>query len=192
MSSDTHALPEQTQPISNARLGMMLFVASEAMLFTGLIAGYVVLGYGSNGFRGMTSLPLGLSPVALAVLLASSGALVRAQRAVRDGLGSAARWSIAALLLGTAFLALQAVEWTHLLDAGMLPGSAINAGMLYVLGGVHGVHVAGGLVVLGLLVARALRAPGEERTRTAATITALYWHFVTLVWVTLFLMLYII
>lgn len=191
MTSETHAAVVRAEPpISNARLGMMLFVASEAMLFTGLIAGYVVLGFGSGGFSGMRALPLGLAPIALAVLVASSAALVMAQRAVRAS-ASASRWSLAALALGTLFLGIQAIEWMSLLGDGMLPASAVNAGMLYVVGGVHGLHVVVGLVLLALFAVRAVRTPLAPATRTAATITALYWHFVTIVWITLFLMLYI-
>jgi cytochrome c oxidase subunit III len=191
MITDTHAIAQQQPPISNARLAMMLFVASEAMLFAGLVAGYVVLEHGSDGFAGMPSATIGLAPLALAVLVASSAALVAAQRSVRDGAPSASRWSMLALVLGTVFLGVQGIEWVRLLGKGMLPGTSVNTGMLYVVGGVHGVHVVGGLVFLAVLAARALRAPGSERTRTFATTAALYWHFVTIVWVTLFLMLYI-
>lgn len=191
MSSESHALPPQDPPISNARLAMLLFVASEAMLFAGLIAGYVILGYGSGGFAGMRDLPMGLAPVAVLVLLASSAALLMAQREYRVGAPTSARWPLLALVLGTLFLAIQALEWTTLLGSGIPPESAVNAGMLYVVGGVHGLHVVGGLVLLALLATRSLRSPTAEATRTAATITALYWHFVTLVWITLFLMLYI-
>lgn len=178
-------------PIANARLAMMLFVASEAMLFTGLVAGYVVLGYGSRGFEGMPVLPLGLAPYATAVLAASSGALVAAGRAIAAGRASASRWSLATLALGTLFLGLQALEWMRMVGDGLLPESGVNSGMLYVIGGVHGLHVAGGLVFLGILAVRAMRAPRDARTRSFATTAALYWHFVTLVWLTLFLMLYV-
>jgi cytochrome c oxidase subunit III len=195
MIPDAHTLRRPEPPISNARLAMLLFVASEAMLFTGLITGYVVLGFGSNSFKGMRALPLGLAPLAVAVLVASSAVLIMAQRSIRDGAAgrsnAAARWSMLALLLGTIFLGIQATEWMSLLDLGMLPGSAVNAGMLYVVGGVHGLHVLVGLVLLAVFAVRARSVPSAPATRTAATITALYWHFVTIVWITLFLMLYI-
>lgn len=232
MIPDTHALGQPEPPISNARLAMLLFVASEAMLFTGLITGYVVLGFGSSGFSGMPTLPLGLAPLAVAILVASSCALVLSRRAIKaegsramsDETSSAtpagsyngasvvetparsysgawvgstprasasARWSLIALVLGTIFLAVQAIEWTSMLSSGMLPGSAVNAGMLYVVGGVHGLHVVVGLVFLAVLAVRALRDPTAASTRSSSTVTALYWHFVTIVWITLFLMLYI-
>lgn len=174
-------------PISNGRLAMMLFVASEVMMFTGLITGYVVLGFGSSDFAGMRVLPLGLVPYATAVLVASSLALIAAQR----NSNAIARWSFVALLLGTLFLGLQAVEWMQLMSSGITPGTGVNSGMVYVIGGMHGLHVIGGLVILGILGARALRAPDSWRTRNFLTIAGLYWHFVTVMWVTLFTMMYV-
>ena len=191
MTAEARTLDQRQPPISNARLAMLLFVASEAMMFAGLIAGYVVLDHGSSGFAGMPSLPMGLAPVGVAVLLASSAALVLAQLAMRDGSRSASRLTVGALLLGTAFLAIQAVEWVRLVQGGLLPETSVNTGMLYVVGGVHGLHVAGGLVVLAVLTARALRAPSSDRTRSFGLTAGLYWHFVTIVWITLFTMLYL-
>lgn len=184
-------LPRREPPISNARLAMLLFVMSEAMLFAGLITGYVVLGFGSDDFAGMRQLPLGLAPYATLVLIASSIMLAIAQRAMRlDGI-RARRATVSALGLGAVFLGLQAIEWTDLVGVGILPETGVNSGMLYVIGGMHGLHVLGGLVLLALLGVRTLRAPHTRPTRNFATVAALYWHFVTIVWVTLFLMMYV-
>jgi cytochrome c oxidase subunit 3 len=183
-------------PISNGRLAMMLFISSEAMMFAGLVTGYVVLGFGSDDFAGMRVLPLGLVPYATLVLVASSAALIAAQRAARvthtgTSRNAIGRWTLIALLLGILFLGLQAVEWTHLIGSGILPGTGVNSGMVYTIGGMHGLHVIGGLVILAMLATRAMRAPASRKTRGFVTVAALYWHFVTLIWVTLFSMMYI-
>jgi cytochrome c oxidase subunit 3 len=170
---------------------MLLFVATETMLFAGLVTGYIVLGFGSRGFDGMPTLPLGITPIATAVLLLSSISLIRAQRVVRRGSRDGGRWTMIALALGTLFLGMQAFEWSRMLGDGLFPGSGVNAGMLYVLGGMHALHVVGGLIILAIFGVRALRAPGAVATRRFSMVAALYWHFVTIVWITLFMMLFI-
>jgi heme/copper-type cytochrome/quinol oxidase subunit 3 len=179
-------------PVSNARLAIILFVASEAMLFASLIAGYVVLRGGSDGFVGMEPLPVGLAWLSMSVLLASSVVLVAAQRALNRGNRRLFnRGSLAAFLLGLLFLALQIVEWGRLVAGGLVPESNVHSGIFYALSGIHGVHVVGGLLLLAILAIRALRGAFGPGKRNFVVVAAIYWHFVTLVWAALFLMLFV-
>jgi heme/copper-type cytochrome/quinol oxidase subunit 3 len=91
-------------------------------------------------------------------------------------------------LLATAFLALQAWEWRALLAADFTPRGSLSGASFYVLTGAHGLHVLGGAVWL-LASAVALRRPGARALH--AELAALYQHFVDLVWIVLFAVLYL-
>ena len=184
---------EQRQSLSNARLGMVLFIAAEMMLFAGLIAGYVVLRFGSGNFEGMDRLPVGLTGISTALLIGSSIALVIGGRDLRRGAGGGfKRSALIALLLGIGFLLLQVVEWNHLIDAGVSPDINVYGGMFYALSWVHGAHVLGGIVLLAILAIRAFGNRFSPTRRNFVVVASIYWHFVTLVWLGLFVILFLV
>lgn len=177
-------------PISNARLGMILFVAAEVMLFSGLIVGYVVLRFGSGNFNGAT-LPIGFTGASTVVIAASSVMLILASRGLgRNDRRLARIGSLGALLLGMLFLGLQVLEWNQLMHGGLAPGTNVLGGMFYALSWAHALHVLGGLVLLAVLVAGAFRH-GWPRRPNLPVAVAIYWHFVTVVWLALFAMLFL-
>jgi heme/copper-type cytochrome/quinol oxidase subunit 3 len=178
-------------PISNARLATILFIASEVMLFAGLVVGYVVLRFGSDGFEGMRSLPVGLTAVSTPILLLSSIALVISIRALRQGRMSTFRLgALASLILGSAFLLLQVIEWTHLTGDGLIPAGSVHSGMFYLLSGVHGLHVVLGLVILAMLAVQGYRGKLAPQSGGITAVAPIYWHFVTIVWLALFVMIF--
>ena len=173
-------------PIETARLGMWVFLASEAMLFAGLIGAYLFLRTGKAGFEsGAGVLERGLVGANTCVLVLSSVTWTRALRA--PDRATLVRWLAVTLLLGTAFLAIQSNEYAGLLSAGHLPRTNIFWACFFVLTGVHGLHVLGGLAALAWTGTRALRGAG----RLALELAGLYWHFVDLVWIVLFALLYL-
>jgi cytochrome c oxidase subunit 3 len=188
-------------PITNAKLGMILFLCSEVMLFVGLLAGYVVLRFGNENFVGMPDIPVLLPGINTGVIVLSSLALIAAVRAFhasnRSVFGSA---SVLSLVLATLFLLLQIFEWLRVsgsfgpdaVAAGTLEGANLYSSMFYLLSGVHALHVLGGLFVLAWLVLRAVRRGTEPMNQTPVTAAQLYWHFVTVVWLTVFVMIFII
>ncbi len=179
-------------PISNTSLATMLFLAAEAMLFVGMIAGYVVLRFGSNDFQGMETLPVGLTAVSTPLILLSSLTLIATQRAFSKGKNSPIRlWAVLTLLLALLFLAFQLVEWNHLLGEGLDPDNNVSNGMFYMLTGIHGLHVLGGLILLAILAVRAARNSMTAKRKNFMTLTSYYWHFVTLVWIALFCMMFL-
>jgi len=178
--------------VSNASLATILFVVAEVMLFVGFVSGYVVLRYGSNQFMGMPSLPMGLTIYSTPVLVASSLTLIAAWGAHRHGAAGRVRsMSLATLLLGLLFVLLQGIEWNRLISEGLIPATSVASGMFYLLSGVHGLHVAGGLVLLGILVVKARSGNISSRKTNFLTVASIYWHFVTLLWVTLFVMIFL-
>jgi heme/copper-type cytochrome/quinol oxidase subunit 3 len=169
----------------------MLVIATELMLFVGLISGYVVLRFGSNDFAGMARPEMGLTVISTPLLLLSSITLIIAQRAFRHRNVQRVRaGSLITLALGLVFVALQLIEWNSLMEQGIFPAGSVQSGMFYLLSGVHGLHVAGGLVMLAVL---AWKTRGEAGATSEGTLTAasLYWHFVTLLWGAIWCMIFV-
>jgi cytochrome c oxidase subunit 3 len=178
-------------PISNARLATMLAIATELMLFVGLISGYVVLRFGSNDFAGMARPEIGLTAISTPILLLSSMTLLIAQRAARQHKYALLRTgSMVTLLLGSVFLLVQWIEWKKLMTVGFFPEGSVQSGMFYLLSGVHGAHVFVGLVLLALLSLRSGEA-ARQKIEGIVTAASLYWHFVTLMWGALWLMIFV-
>lgn len=182
-----------------ARLGVWLFLVSEAMLFAGLLAAFVVLRTGSATFGGPgDALSLATGAAATAVLVLSSICLARATSAsVRaEGRGRAATWILIALLLGLVFLAVQALEWRHLIASGVHVRTNLFWSSFFVLTGVHGLHVAGGLAWNAVAWRRARATDSGAPSARASDdlfvdLAATYWHFVDAVWLVLFALLYV-
>lgn len=174
-----------------ARVGMVVFLGSWLMLFAGLLFTYGLVRSRAPVWPPLDQprLPLLLPGINTVAIAASSAALVAAQRALRAGRqrSSGARLALAALL-GTLFLALQLVVWVALWRAGLLPSGGPYPSVFYGLTVLHALHVAVGLVALGLLAARALA--GRAR-RLAVDLWSMYWHAVGAVWVVLFASVYV-
>ena len=174
-----------------ARIGMLVFLGSWAMLFAGLFFAYGLVRARAPAWPppGQPRLPLLLPGIATAALAGSSAALVAAQRALRGGRQSPAGARLAlAALLGALFLALQIAVWSGAWRAGLLPGGGPYPSVFYGLTAFHGLHVAVGLAALGLMAARALS--GRAR-RLTVDLWALYWHGVGAVWIALYASVYL-
>ncbi len=180
------AIHESGPRIETARLGLWLFLASEALLFAALIGSYLFLRTGVREFPGadghLDRLLVGGNTLAL---VASSLTLGRALRSA--GRAARTRWLAATLLLGAAFLALQVHEYAGLLGQGLAPRTNLFWSCFFVLTGVHGLHVLAGLVALAWFGSRALAGRGALALELAAS----YWHFVDVVWLILFVLLYL-
>jgi cytochrome c oxidase subunit 3 len=125
-------------------------------------------------------------------LLALSSVMVEAARraALRGSPpAAAARWLGGAGLLGLLFLTGQIAAWTILARQGVFLASSPHAAFFYVLSGVHGAHVLGGLGALAWTRRRAVRSVHLPRGTRGLTYVAIYWHFVGAVWVYLLLLL---
>ena len=187
--------PEAGTPSpDNYRLGAIVFLMAGGMLFAGLVGGYVVLRYSQPAWPapGMPRLPVGLAGFNTAVIALSSLALARAVRALR-GLDAPGlrRGLFLAAFLGTAFLALQVVQWTRLLAGGLSFAATTYGSTFYLITGVHAAHAASGVAWLLAIALRQRELWVPERRRRSIEICALYWHFVGLVWAGLYVALYL-
>lgn len=170
--------------ISNVRLGMWLFLASEAMLFGSLFSGYVLLRSGSTGWPDAAVLNARhawtMTPVLLAATLVFGFA-----RATNDR----ARLIGSSVLFG-AFVGMKLLDYREKIAAGLLPSSNLLLACWFTLTAVHALHVVAGMAA-NLLAATGIgRRAERDRERFAAL--RLYWYFVDLVWVAILVSFYLV
>ena len=157
------------------------------MLFAGLSSAYIVL-------RGVPAwqrieLPWLLWPNT-AILLLSSIAIDISRRAIRrNDLPSMKRWLATGGILGLVFLVGQLAAWRQLVVAGVYLPSTLQSGFFYILTGLHGLHLLGGVVALGLVLAKAIKDRLTAFNYEPLKLCALYWHVMDALWVYLFLLL---
>ncbi|HKV43344.1 MAG TPA: cytochrome c oxidase subunit 3 [bacterium] len=175
-------------PTNAATMGLGFALAAIAMLFVAFTTTY--LGHRQDGTWAALPLP-GVLWVDTAVLLASSAALEWGRRQARQGHAAAFRRGItAAWGLGLVFLAGQLVAWRQLAHLGIYLSSNPHSSFFYLLTGAHGVHLLVGLAALGMILPRAWEDALPPFRSTAVEVTALYWHFLTVLWLYLFVILF--
>jgi cytochrome c oxidase subunit 3 len=171
-------------------VGVVVWLASELMFFSGLFAAYFTLRSVADVWPPPgAELKVGLSAVFTALLVASSGSAQLAARAVEAGRLRAFRgWLAVTLALAAAFLANQAHEW---LTLPFSVSSHAYGSAFYVMTGFHALHVLGGMLAMVLLLGRsASRRFGPAETPAVEMVTY-YWHFVDVVWVAMWATLFL-
>ncbi len=205
-SGGVHAAHHTNTGISNEKLAMWVFLGSECLLFGGLISTYllyknrpgsIVLKQASAGARAGSTIRISklfdipFTSVSSFVLLASSLTMVFAvTSAARNETSKLRLWLSTTALLGTVFISGQLYEFTSFLKEGLGYTSNVSSSAFYTLTGFHGVHVTLGIVMLLSCLALTFRArmPNPE----AIEIVGLYWHFVDVVWILIFTVVYLI
>jgi len=181
--------------IPNHRVATLVFLMAGTMLFAGLVGGYLVLRYASRAWPspGMPPLPVRLAGFNTIVIGASSLALHLAARALRslDARGLR-RWLFAAAGLGVLFLLLQVLQWSLLVRAGLTFTGTTYGTTFYVLTGVHAAHALSGVLWLLVIALRQRELWVPDRRQRTFEVCGLYWHFVGLVWLGLYVVLYLI
>jgi cytochrome c oxidase subunit 3/cytochrome o ubiquinol oxidase subunit 3 len=180
--------------LSNEKVAMWVFLGSECLLFGALISTYFL-------YRGRS--PVGPYPsdiydipytsVSSFVLLMSSLTMVLALAAIQRGDGRRLRiWLLATALLGASFIAGQVYEFTSFIREGLTIKTNLFGSSFFVLTGFHGVHVTVGIVMLLSLWAMSMRGKLPQERAEVVEITGLYWHFVDVVWIVIFTVVYLI
>jgi len=179
--------------IDNRKLGFWLFLSSETIFFASLLVGYLV--YHGNHVEGLGPKDLfniNLTSVSTFVLLMSSLAMVLAVWSAQQGLRKQAmRWVLATALMGATFLGFQAFEFYEFYHHGLTISSSLFGTTFFVLTGFHGAHVAVGVIwLLSLLFYGRKGGLGQDKA-AEVEVAGLYWHFVDIVWIVLFTVLYL-
>jgi heme/copper-type cytochrome/quinol oxidase subunit 3 len=196
MTTATHVSLAVAPPAPRKRVGywgMVLLCLSEAALFAYLISSYFYLGVSNRAWPPVGDEPPSLEkPLVMTALLVSSSIVLLFAGKARER-GSKKLYlagSAGTMLLGLAFLVVQATEFRELWRK-MPPSSHAYASMFYAITGFHGTHVAAGLLVLAWTWVADARGRLVERSSLAVTNAALYWHFVDAVWLVILTSLYL-
>ena len=196
--------PEPGMGVFNKKLGMWVFLLSEVMFFTSLIGSYIILRYAHPDHFAAPGelLNVNLTAANTFLLICSSVSMVKAFAAIQQGdLKGLQRWLLVTILMGTAFVSVQAYEYIMLSHEGFLPGLAdytahaggpLYGATFYVMTGFHGAHVSLGVLALIFVYIGALRGEYTVADHEGVEVIGLYWHFVDLVWIILFTIVYLI
>jgi len=186
--------PSTIPGLSTRKFTMWLFLASEVMFFTGLIATYIAIRFGGADWP-IVSQKLNVPLVALNtfILIVSSVTMVMAFAAIENGdQKGLTKYLIATAALGALFVSIQGFEWSSLLAEGTSANTSLFGATFFTLTGFHGAHVSGGVLALLLVVFRSMRGRYTLADHQGIELMGLYWHYVDVVWIILFTILYLI
>lgn len=191
--TETHAHAETSTGLDHRKLVMWIFIASETIFFAALMATYLVYRGHTPHEQGLGLLDLNVASANTFILLASSLTMVTALQAIESG--KRTRMIVLLILtalLGALFLGGQAYEYSALLREGISIDTNLFGATFFTLTGFHGAHVLVGVIWITMLVIRTLRGGVNPDNHLAVELGGLYWHFVDLVWVVLFTIIYLI
>jgi cytochrome c oxidase subunit 3/cytochrome o ubiquinol oxidase subunit 3 len=186
--------PETTTGLPHVKLGMWLFLASECLLFGALISTYVLYrGRSLEGPFPHDVFDIPYTSVSSFVLLASSVTMVLALAAAqRADPGRMRLWLLTTAMLGMTFVGGQVYEFTTFYHEGLKLSTNLFGTTFYVLTGFHGVHVTVGILMLLSLFGMSFVDRLPEDPSFPIEMVGLYWHFVDIVWILIFTIVYLI
>jgi cytochrome c oxidase subunit 3/cytochrome o ubiquinol oxidase subunit 3 len=181
--------------LSNEKLGMWAFLGSECLLFGGLISAFLLYRAKDvkDGPEVVELYDIPFTSVSSFVLLMSSLTMVLALAAIQRGDHPRSRtWLLTTALLGGVFVSGQVYEFTAFYNEGLGFTTNLQSSAFYVLTGFHGVHVTLGILMLLSLYVMSLRGKLPTERSETVEIVGLYWHFVDVVWILIFTVVYLI
>jgi heme/copper-type cytochrome/quinol oxidase subunit 3 len=194
MAAETHTVASTTLGVSNEKLGMWTFIGSECLFFGAMISTYLLyVGRTNNGPSPQTIFDIPFTSVSTFILLMSSLGMVLALAAVQAGdLRRFRVWILATALLGGTFLAGQFYEFTTFVAEGMKLETSPFSSAFFMLTSFHGLHVAIGILMLVSLWAASMGGRITQERSEVVENVGLYWHFVDIVWILIFTVIYLI
>jgi cytochrome c oxidase subunit III len=196
--SPVAALPHDARGgIGNPVLGMLLFIVSEVMFFAGLFAAYFNVRANAPEWPPLEfATTLQVFPIvgpATVLLVISSFTAQFGVWAIRRGDRTAfIRNMGVTVVLGVIFLVMQAIDYLELGHEGLTLSSGVFGTTYYTLTGFHGAHVFGGVIMLSVVLYRGMAGQFSAKHHDAVEAASLYWHFVDVVWILLFSLLYLV
>ena len=181
--------------LTNPKLGIWLFLASEIMLFGSLFSSYALLRSGAQSWPDQSAvLSVPLATLNTVILISSSITMVLAWASLKIGnLGRYRAYMGLTLLCGAGFMAVKAFEYADKLSHGLVPATNNFLGLYFTMTGLHALHVVAGMVVNAYLLGPGVRMwqAQPERFTNRVEVAGIYWHFVDVVWIFLFPVLYL-
>lgn len=212
-SSLQHHFTDFKQQKESVVLGMWSFLVQEVMFFGGLFATYAVYrsqypGAFHDGARNLNAVLGGVNTI---VLICSSLTMAMAVHSAREGKkGGIAFWLLLTIFFGSIFLGVKVVEYKEKYDHGFIPGIsdhgltvdhethqprptgfALYFALYFAMTGLHAIHMIIGIPILAIIAINGLRGRYGPEYYTPVEMTGLYWHFVDIVWIFLFPLLYL-
>ena len=200
--------------VYNKKLGMWVFLLSEVMFFTSLIGSYIILRFAhpEHWTDPGVVLNVPLTATNTFILICSSVTMVKAFAAIQQGdLKGLKNWLLATILIGSLFVGIQAIEYIALTGEGFVPmleayhavgrgnphegpslGGPLYGATFYAMTGFHGAHVTLGVICLIFVYIMAVQGKYSIADYEGVEVIGLYWHFVDLVWIILFTIVYLI
>ncbi|MDA1279845.1 MAG: cytochrome c oxidase subunit 3 [Chloroflexi bacterium] len=189
------------EPVENSSTGlnsrkllMWAFLGSDVMFFGAFIATYLVYrGRSLNGPYPSEILNIPVTSVSTFVLLMSSLAMVLGLHYVKEGQkNKGTLWILAVVLLGMVFIGFQMVEFSEFVNEGLTPRTNIFGTTFFILTGIHGAHVTIGVLWMAFLAYGSHKGTLRPDNALDLEIAGLYWHFVDIVWIVIFTVIYLI
>ena len=175
------------------KIGMWWFLASEVMTFGGFLAVYILYRLASRGAWAETASHVSvlIGSINTVVLLTSSLTMIKSAEAVdNENRNSVRNWLGLTVLLGILFLLIKATEYFTEINHGFTPLTNPFWSFYFALTGLHGLHVLVGIIVNLILFVMACRGTLWPNIQQRVEFAGLYWHFVDIVWIFLFPLLY--
>lgn len=209
MSAAAHLQPhfaESEQQFDASKLGMWLFLATEILLFGGLFVGYGLSQgkYPEAFVQAHHHLDRNLGFLNTVVLLISSFTMVMAVQSAKTSQKNKLRvFLVLTILCAFIFLGVKYFEYSHKFHEGLLPGKFYSHtgdtvpnqfvffSFYFMMTGLHGLHILGGIAVMFWILIRANRGDFDAGYYTPVDLVGLYWHLVDLIWIYLFPLLYL-
>ena len=181
--------------LNNVKLGIWLFLASEVMLFGGLFSAYVLLRVGATEWPlGSTLLNVPIGTVNTIILIASSVTMVMSWASLKmNDFSKYKLYMGLTILLALAFLVVKGFEYADKFEHEHFPWESTYLAIYFTLTGLHALHIVGGVIVNAYFwgPGSAMWRTERERFTNRVEAAGLYWHFVDLVWIFLFPVLYL-
>ena len=190
----TTTLPQEGQPEAHPKhnlTGFIIFLCSESVIFLAFFSGYALLKTSALNWlpAGVDGLEWRMPLVNTVVLVSSSGTIALAEHfKSREKMALFRSFWILSMAMGAYFLYGQAVEWSGL-KFGLTSGTF--GGTFYLLTGFHGLHVATGILLMGLMLIKSFIPGNYSGGEQGLQATSLFWHFVDVIWIILFLLIYV-
>ena len=181
--------------LTNVKLGIWLFLASEVMLFGALFSSYVLLRLMATDWpEGSAVLNVPMGTFNTVVLITSSVTMVMAYASLKmDNLSGFKKYMAATIGLSLLFMVVKGFEYSHEFDIGNFPATSTYLAIYFTMTGLHALHIIGGVVVntYFLFPGSKMWVTNKQQFINRIEAAGLYWHFVDLVWIFLFPLLYL-